>query len=211
MNRKFVSKSNFVLRKVLNTETSLDILKNFIESILNIKIKDIKLNPYLEKKAKYLPQEDNFGIVDVRIKTSENEEMNIGIQFIDGIYVHTKMLIYYAQIHLNQLEYDEKRELARTITINLLDFIYFPSSKYEQIVKLNKNNRFVKNEELELVDIELPKFNEKNILECNTKEEWITYLKGNNNKLIEKIKNQNKYIKNLDYLLEKYWKEEKME
>lgn len=211
MNRKFVSKSNFVLRKVLNTETSLDILKNFIESILNIKIKDIKLNPYLEKKAKYLPQEDNFGIVDVRIKTSENEEMNIGIQFIDGIYVHTKMLIYYAQIHLNQLEYDEKRELARTITINLLDFIYFPSSKYEQIVKLNKNNRFVKNEELELVVIELPKFNEKNILECNTKEEWITYLKGNNNKLIEKIKNQNKYIKNLDYLLEKYWKEEKME
>lgn len=211
MNRKFVSKSNFVLRKVLNTETSLDILKNFIEGILNIKIKDIKLNPYLEKKAKYLPQEDNFGIVDVRIKTSENEEMNIGIQFIDGIYVHTKMLIYYAQIHLNQLEYDEKRELARTITINLLDFIYFPSSKYEQIVKLNKNNRFVKNEELELVVIELPKFNEKNILECNTKEEWITYLKGNNNKLIEKIKNQNKYIKNLDYLLEKYWKEEKME
>ena len=211
LNRKFVSKSNFVLRKVLNTETSLDILKNFIESILNIKIKDIKLNPYLEKKAKYLPREDNFGIVDVRIKTSENEEMNIGIQFIDGIYVHTKMLIYYAQIHLNQLEYDEKRELARTITINLLDFIYFPSSKYEQIVKLNKNNRFVKNEELELVVIELPKFNEKNILECNTKEEWITYLKGNNNKLIEKIKNQNKYIKNLDYLLEKYWKEEKME
>lgn len=211
LNRKFVSKSNFVLRKVLNTETSLDILKNFIEGILNIKIKDIKLNPYLEKKAKYLPQEDNFGIVDVRIKTSENEEMNIGIQFIDGIYVHTKMLIYYAQIHLNQLEYDEKRELARTITINLLDFIYFPSSKYEQIVKLNKNNRFVKNEELELVVIELPKFNEKNILECNTKEEWITYLKGNNNKLIEKIKNQNKYIKNLDYLLEKYWKEEKME
>lgn len=211
LNRKFVSKSNFVLRKVLNTETSLDILKNFIESILNIKIKDIKLNPYLEKKAKYLPQEDNFGIADVRIKTSENEEMNIGIQFIDGIYVHTKMLIYYAQIHLNQLEYDEKRELARTITINLLDFIYFPSSKYEQIVKLNKNNRFVKNEELELVVIELPKFNEKNILECNTKEEWITYLKGNNNKLIEKIKNQNKYIKNLDYLLEKYWKEEKME
>lgn len=65
MNRKFVSKSNFVLRKVLNTETSLDILKNFIEGILNIKIKDIKLNPYLEKKAKYLPQEDNFGIVDV--------------------------------------------------------------------------------------------------------------------------------------------------
>lgn len=211
MNRKFVSKSNFVLRKILNTETSLDILKNFIESILNIKIKDIKLNPYLEKKAKYLPQEDNFGIADVRIKTSENEEMNIGIQFIDGIYVQTKMLIYYAQIHLNQLEYDEKRELARTITINLLDFIYFPSSKYEQIVKLNKNNGFVKNEELELVVIELPKFNEKNILECNTKEEWITYLKGNNNKLIEKIKNQNKYIKNLDYLLEKYWKEEKME
>ena len=43
MNRKFVAKSNFVLRRVLNTEENLDILKEFIEVILNIEIKEAKI------------------------------------------------------------------------------------------------------------------------------------------------------------------------
>lgn len=60
MNQKLVSKSNFVLRKVLNSEKNLDIIKDFIESILGIKIISIKLNPYLKNREKCLPQEENF-------------------------------------------------------------------------------------------------------------------------------------------------------
>ena len=101
MNRKFISNSNYVFRKILNSEDCLGILKNFIESILNINIKKIELNPYLKHKENYLPKEENFGIADVRIKNDENEELNVGIQFIDGIYVQTKMLMYYSQIHLH--------------------------------------------------------------------------------------------------------------
>ena len=211
MNRKFISNSNYVLRKVLNTETCLEILKDFIESILNISIKDIELNSYLEEKTKYLPKEENFGIADVRIRTNENEEMNIGIQFIDGMYIQTKMLMYYAQIHLNQLEYDEKREFAKTITINLLDFKYFSSQGYDKVIRIKSNEGNIKLEELEMYAIELPKFTIKNVNEMTKKEEWIAYLKGCENKVLEKIKNNNKNIALLDELLEKYWLEEKME
>ena len=59
MNRKFISNSNYVFRKILNSEESLSILKNFIEAILNIKIEEIELNPYLIKKEKYLPRRKN--------------------------------------------------------------------------------------------------------------------------------------------------------
>ena len=52
MNQKFISKSNYVLRKVLNSNNNLDIIKDFIESILNLKIVNIRLNPYLKSKAK---------------------------------------------------------------------------------------------------------------------------------------------------------------
>lgn len=209
MNRKFISKSNFVLRKVLNSEGHLDILKNFIEVMLEIKIKEIRLNPYLEKKSQYLPKEENFGIADVRIKTDENEEINIGIQFIDGNFIQTKMLMYYAQIHLNQLEYKDKREFARTITINILDFKYFSSLKYDKKIKIKCSQRNINLEELELYIIELPKFLCKNKQNMTEKEEWITYLKGCSNETLRKIKNEN--IINLDKLLEKYWIEEKME
>lgn len=211
MNRKFVSNSNYVLRKVLNTEDCLSILKNFIEAILDIRIKEITLNPYLEKRAKYLPKEENFGIADVRIKTEEDEEMNVGIQFIDGIYIQTKMLMYYAQIHLNQLEYNDNRELVKTITINLLDFKYFSSKEYEKVIKVQSNEGNVQLEELEMRAIELPKFICKDIENLSRKEEWILYLKGCENEILDRIKQNNENIKVLNELLENYWNEEKME
>lgn len=209
MNRKFISNSNYVFRKIINNEECLDILKDFIESILDINIKEIELNPYLEKKSKYLPKEENFGIADVRIRTDENEEINVGIQFIDGIYVQTKMLMYYAQIHLNQLEYNEKREFAKTITINILDFNHFLSSEYQKIIKINSNETYVNIEELEFYVIELPKFMYS--VNMSKKEQWIAYLKGDNEDIIKEIKRKNENIKLLDELTEKYWLEEKME
>lgn len=57
MNRKFVSNSNFVLRKVLNSKENLDIIQDFIESFLDVQIKKISLNPYLKSKERYLPSE----------------------------------------------------------------------------------------------------------------------------------------------------------
>ena len=211
MNKKFISNSNYVLRKILNNKDCLSILKNLIESILNITIENISLNPYLKEKSQYLPKEENFGIADVRIKTDENEEINVGIQFIDGIYVQTKMLIYYAQIHLNQLEYKDKREFAKTITINFIDFNYFSSKDYDKIIKIKTNEGNVRLEELEMYTIELLKFKPKNSDNLTPKEEWISYLKGCENETLEKIKNKNPYIKLLDSLAEKYWIEEKME
>lgn len=211
MNRKFISNSNYVLRKILNNETNLEILKDFIESILDITIKDIELNSYLEKKSKYLPKEENFGIADVRIRTDENEEINVGIQFIDGMYIQEKMLMYYAQIHLNQLEHDNKREFAKTITINILDFKCFSTQSYNKIIKIKSNEGNVKVEELEMYVIELPKFNIENLNNMTKKEEWVAYLKGCEDVLLRKIKNNNKEIALLDKLAEKYWLEEKME
>ena len=116
MNRLFVSKSNYVLRKILNKQTSLEIIKDFIEAVLKLEIKQIELHPYLDKISKFLPQEDNFGIADVRILTKDNRELNVGIQIIDGYYIQNKLLLYYAQIHGNQLEY-ENQELPKLLQL----------------------------------------------------------------------------------------------
>lgn len=207
MNSKLILNRNRILRKVLNKEENIEIIKDFIESILDINIKKIQLNPYLKKRERYLPKEENFGIVDVRIKTDENEEINVGIQFIDGIYIQTKMLMYYAQIHLNQLEFNNEREFTKTITINLLDFPYFSSQEYLKKIKIKSNETYVNVEELEFYVIELPKFINKNNM--NKKEEWITYLKGCSNKTLKEIKNEN--IKILDEQINKYWEKETME
>ena len=211
MNQKLVSKSNYVLRKVINKEECIDILQNFIESILDIKIKKISLNSYLTKKEKNLPKEENFGIADLRIRTDENEEINIGIQFVDGKYIETKLLIYYSQIHANQLEYEDRREVARTVTINMLDFNYFNSTDYQKKIKIVSNDVDIQMEELEIITIELPKFKIENTDYITPKEEWLEFLKGDNEEMLEIVKTNNKKIKKLDHLLEDYWNKEKME
>ena len=209
MNRKFVAKSNFVLRRVLNTEENLDILKELIEVMLNLQITEAKINPYLEKIKEHLPAEENFGIADLRIKTIENEERNVGIQIIDGEYVLIKMLLYYAQIHGNQLEYEEDREIAKTNTINILDFVLNEELEYHsRMVIAEETMTNIINDYLEIHIVQLPKFKLENSKDMTLKQAWISYLKGENTK--EAMK-KSKNIKKLDNLLEKYWKEEVME
>ena len=197
MNRKFVAKSNFVLRRVLNSEDNIDILKEFIEVILDIKIKEAQINPYLEKRKNNLPAEENFGIADLRIKTNENEELNIGIQIIDGEHILTKMFLYYAQIYSNQLEYDDNREIAKTITINILDFIFTKETKYHsRMVLKEKEIEDTVKDYLEMHILELPKFAMKIRKEMNLKEAWMNYLRGDN---IEEAIKKSKKIENLIY------------
>ncbi len=212
MNRKFVSKSNYVLRKVLNNEENLDIIKDFIETILKIKIEKIILHPYLEKLSNYLPAEENFGIIDVRVIENNGEELNIGIQFIDGYYIQNKMLLYYAQIHANQLEHENQDNIAKTITINLLDFDYFSSKEYHKLITIKENSNYGRVPEfLELHTIELNKFvKNKKIIE-NKEDAWVAYLEGSDSLLSNYAINSYEKIKKLDDLLDKYWKEETME
>ncbi len=207
MNRRFVSKSNRVLRKVLNSKENLDILQDFIETFLNIEMKEIRLNSYLESKSNYLPSEENFGIADVRIKLKEQEEMNIGIQFIDGYYAQNKMLLYYAQIHSNQLEYPDNRKMAKTITINLLDFNYLKSQEYlNKIVIPSKRGN-----PIELYVIELPKFKRNSKKVLNKQEAWMIYLAGEQEEMMIEILKKFDKIRKLNNLLEEYWKNETME
>ena len=207
-----IAKSNYVLRHVLNKEENMDILKDLIEAVLGIQLKKIQLNPYLKEKEYCLPAEENFGIADVRTETKEGEELNIGIQFIDGKYVQTKILIYYAQIHNNQIFYDDDRNIARTTTINILNIPYFESLQaHKKITVLNKNEPEYREEELEFHVLELPKFEAMSPLKMTKEEQWICYLKGDKQEIIEIIKNKNEKIKKLDTLLEEYWKQEKMQ
>ena len=131
MNRKLISKSNYILKKVLNKEENIDILQDIIESIIGIEISKIKIKPYLEKMSKYLPSEENFGIVDVRIKTKDGQELNVGMQIIDGYYVQNMglwldikcffMTILYVLQRKDIIEGNSNKELINDSIIENVD------------------------------------------------------------------------------------------
>ena len=207
MNRKFVSKSNRVLREILNSKDNLDILQDFVETFLEIKIQEIKLNPYLESRANYLPSEENFGIADIRVKLENQKELNVGIQFIDGYYIQNKMLLYYAQIHANQLEYQDNRKPAKTVTINILDFDYLKSKEYFNKITIPSKL----DNKIELYVLELPKFKVSTYKNITKKEAWMFYLCGQANGDLGNIIKKFEKIKKLDNLLDEFWNNEIME
>ena len=209
MNRFFIENSNTTLRKILNNEENLDIVQNLIEAILNLKVKKIILRPYLKEESIYLPKEDKYGIIIVRIIDEEDKQYNVGIQIMDGLYLQEKILTFGMSIFLNQTQYDDYNDKVDTLTINLLGFNGFRTKAFHKVITFLEGDDYDNlnlRDEIKLHAIELPKFN-KNTIETK-EDEWITYIKGEDLKLIDEIKEKNQYIKKLDDLLLDYWKNE---
>ena len=136
---------------------------------------------------------------------------NIGIQFVDGKHIQKKIALYYLFVHSNQIYYEDQRKIAKTITINILDFTYYQTLEYHKIEFLNKFKSIDFSEEnAETHIVELPKFKINNDKKMSKQEQWIAYFKGADAKVIEKIKEENIYIKYLDELVKEYWRKEKI-
>ena len=204
MNRKFIKNSNLVLHKILNSEKCKDIIADFIETFLKIQISTLKINPNLNNSKSY-------GIVDVRVITKENNELNVGIQIIDGNYIQNKMLLYYAKVHTNQALYEDGRKLAKTTTINILDMSFFSSLNFHKTIKLKTNamNDSIL-EEVQMHILELPKLRIDENKRLTKEDAWGIYLRGDNMYLIKRAIKKYEYIRKLDDLLKNYWKEEKI-
>ncbi len=212
MNQELICDRNYVLRKFLTCQKYSGITKDIIQSFLGIEIQNIEINGYIATKKDYLPSYDKFGVTDARIETTDGEEFNIGIQFLDGKHIQRKIALYYLYIHTNQIYYGDNRKIAKTITINFLDFPYYQSFGYHKKEILNKFKSIdFKEEEAEVHVIELPKFRVFNCEEMTKQEQWIVYLKGESPELMSKVKKDNIYIRKLDKLIKYYWENEEIE
>ena len=124
--------------------------------------------------------------------------------------IQNKMFLYYAQIHANQLKHRDNRKIAKTITINILDYKYFEGTAYHKKVLIKDRKKTIEGE-IEIHVLELPKFRIENVNCLTDKEEWMLYFKEKNSKKIQSVINGALYIKKLDILLDDFWKSEKME
>lgn len=198
MNRNFIFDSNCVLKNIFSKEENIDILKDFIESVLKIKITKIKLRDDLEEEYIF---EKYFGFANVKVITDKNIELNVGIQIVDGLYIQNKMFLHYAQLYSN---------IIKTITINILDCEYFNTVNYHKIIRvkdLSYDGEHLESDEAgELHVLELPKFKDT---EIDTKEKaWINYLKCGD--LNENILKEYEKIEKLENTLNDYWKNERL-
>ena len=158
-------KVDFVFKKVFGSENHKEILIAFLNSVFGNKgteeeIVDIKVeNPEIDKNW----EGDKLSRLDIKATTSNDNRVNIEIQLKNQFNMKRRTLYYWSKLYESQMKSsDPYRKLERTVTINILDFIYLEENdRYHNAYVLKEketNERLTDLAEIHFV--ELPKLDE---------------------------------------------------
>jgi len=188
-------KIDYAFKLIFGKEGNEAILIAFLNAALRLpqksRIEGITImNPELNKEYK----DDKKSILDVRAVTIEGMQINIEIQLSNQYDIEKRSLYYWAKMYSRQMrEGMAYKELAKAVTINILDFNYLNQTKnYHSVFHLYEDEeRFQLTEALEMHFMELPKLVSKwRRREVSPWEDvlvrWLLLLEGSENQEILK-------------------------
>ena len=124
------AKNDFVFKLLFGDEKNKDLLIAFLNAVLGKpqdELEDIELiNTELLREF----AEDRKGILDVRAKTKNGEQIDIEIQVLYTDYMAERTLFYWSKMYNGQIKSgDTYDKLKKCITINIVDFECLPINK----------------------------------------------------------------------------------
>lgn len=211
-NKILSPKLDIVFQEIFGQEGSENITKDFLNSILDEKIEEIKLNENVLLRRENI--EEKAGIVDVLAKINNNEYCDIEIQVVDKKKIIERLLFYWSKIYTRTIKKGQDyTELKRTIVVLIADFkikelenLGF-HSKWQIIEE--KERKIVLTDVFEAHIIEIPKiYKSKN--DNNKLKEWIYFLENPSGKEVSKYMEMNKNMKEAKEKLDEMSKDERM-
>ncbi|GAB6169606.1 Rpn family recombination-promoting nuclease/putative transposase [Clostridium carnis] len=184
-------KNDYVFKRIFGDEKNKDILIAFLQSVLKIDIKDIKiLNSELPKEN----IQDKKSILDIRATIDNNIEIDIEIQVARTIYMPQRSLYYWSKIYAEQLEAGAKySKLKKTVCINILDFDTLDTKKYHSIFKIKEEEEnYILTDLLEIHFLEMKKL--KGYNENDDLSQWINFIKADSKEVLESMAKVNPNI-----------------
>jgi len=186
-------KTDYAFKKVFGSQNSKDILLSFLNSTLelNYPIADLTIeDPYNVPKLQGMKET----AVDVKATLSDGSKVIIEMQILNHDGFESRILYNTAKNYANQLDKGDKYTLLNpVIALTIVNFTMFETDKYKSIYQLLEKENFSKyKDDIQLVFIELPKFN-KEFEECDSIEEkWIYFIKNARDiKVLPKITDPN--------------------
>ena len=205
---------DYAFKRVFGRNGNEGILKDFLESILDIEIKNITIqNPEIPKNMR----DSKIGILDVRAEINGKEIIEVEMQVQNQYNIDKRSPIYITKIYSDQLkEGDSYVKVKKVAVINILNFNYYERNSYHSVGRMKFENskenekvdmgyileeQYVTND-LEMHFIELPKFRKKNPDISSKLDQWLWLICGEEEK-IKMAKNENEKIKEAKSELEK--------
>ena len=212
--------NDYIFKKVFAKEGNEELLKDLLESILDIKIEKVEVkNPELPKDI----YDRKAGILDIKVQIDEDKICDVEIQVTNEKNIDHRSIYYLGMLVSEQLEKGEDyKTIKKSISINLLNFNYYNRNSYHQVAHMKfeetKKEEYVdlgytKEEEIATKDvemhfIEIPKFIKKNPGAKTKLEQWLWLLVGEGGK-IKMAEKENKKIKEASIIVEKMSMDEK--
>ena len=175
-------KTDYAFKKVFGSIESKEILISFLNALIysdsKIKIKDLTIvDPYNIPMIKGV--KDTF--VDVKALLDNNTTVIIEMQILNHQGFEKRVLYNAAKNYSVQLQKTDNYDLLNpVIALSIVDFIMFEeNNNVINRFKLIEKETFINyNDDIELIFIELPKFNLTLNQLTNIKDEWIYFVKN---------------------------------
>jgi predicted transposase/invertase (TIGR01784 family) len=176
-------RTDFAFKRIFGSEGSKDILISFINAMLRFgsehAIVDLTIiDPYQAPKIKGM--KDTY--LDVKAKSKDGREFIIEMQVLNVAGFEKRILYNAAKAYSIQIENAEKYiQLNPVIAITITDFLMFAeTSQIISSFRLLEKDKFFEyaNSDLELVFIELPKFNKTEEQLSDITDKWLYFLKN---------------------------------
>ena len=174
-------KTDFAFKKIFGSDTSRDILLSFLNAVLNLEhpylIQEVEiLDPYLAPKIKGM--KDTF--LDVRVRDENGRSYVVEMQVLNVPGFEKRILYNACKAYVNQLGRGEDyTELSEVIAITITDFVMFEElDRVQSRFQMRAEESFeIYHDDLELIFIELPKFDKDlDALDC-CYDKWLYFLK----------------------------------
>ena len=196
-------KNDIIFKKIFGTDGNEVILKDFLSSIIEEPIKEIKVEKDMKLEKEDL--NDKVGILDIKAKLDNGVQVNVEMQVVNQQNMEKRTLFYWGKLYTGSIHEGETfYGLKNTITINLLDFNYFDTKEYHtkwHIVEDKEKDKIL-TDVLEIHFIELKKFIKEEKKPENKKEEWLYFLDYTKKGMVEMLAKKNKVIEKAQEELE---------
>ena len=197
MNRELQLKvtNDYIFKKIFAKKGNESILKDLLNSILQIKIKSIEVisDANLERQL----ESNKLGILDLKAKLDEETIVNIEIQIINRYNMIERTLFYWSGLYYNVLQKGaDYKEIKKVIAINILDYNEFEEGPYHEIAKLRREYLYkILTDKIEIHFIQIPKF-KKQRKDMKTKlDMWMDFISQIDEKEVKNAMSKNKEIK----------------
>ena len=187
--------NDYIFKKIFAKKGNESILKDLLNAILGIKIKEIEVmaDTNLEKEI----ETRKLGILDIKAVLNNDTIIDIEIQILNRHNMIERTLYYWSGLYYNQLQKGEEyQESKRVIAINILDYNEFQEGPYHEIAKLRREYLYkILTDKIEIHFIQIPKF-KKQRKDMKTKLDiWMEFISHIDKEGVENAMSKNKEIK----------------